>query len=89
MLLTLARVLDAGEVAAFRQALDAAAWIDGRATAGEQSGKVKHNQQLTEDSPLARQLGDVVLDALARHPGFVSAALPLKIFVFSASLRPR
>ena len=38
MLLTLATVLDAGEVAAFRHALDAAAWIDGRATAGEQSG---------------------------------------------------
>ncbi|MBP6481855.1 MAG: Fe2+-dependent dioxygenase [Xanthomonadales bacterium] len=80
MLLTLADVLDAGEVAAFRQALAGAAWIDGRATAGEQSGKVKHNQQLAEDSPLARSLGDRVLDALARHPGFVSAALPLKIF---------
>ena len=57
MLLCLPDVLDAATVAAFRDALDTAEWIDGRATAGVQSGGVKRNEQLPEDGPLARALG--------------------------------
>lgn len=56
-----------------------AAWNDGRETAGYLSARVKHNQQLPETSPLARQLGTMILDALDRNAQFRSAALPLKI----------
>lgn len=80
MLISIPEVLSKAEVAAFRAEMDKADWIDGKATAGEQSGAVKHNQQLKEDSTLARKLGDAVLDALARNETFLSAALPLKIF---------
>jgi PKHD-type hydroxylase len=63
-----------------RHLLDAAEWVDGKVTAGHQSARAKDNQQLPEDSPLARQLGDKVLAALERNPRFISAALPLKVF---------
>lgn len=80
MLLTLERVLAADQVALCRERLAAADWVDGRVTAGEQSAKAKHNLQVPEESAAARELGEMILGALGRHPGFVSAALPLKVF---------
>jgi PKHD-type hydroxylase len=80
MLLQIADVLTAAEVASARQRLDAASWIDGRVTAGHQSAKAKDNLQLPEDSPVARQLGDEILAALQRTPLFIAAALPARVF---------
>lgn len=80
MLLQIPGVLTDAQVVECRRKLDAAEWIDGRATAGHQSAQAKNNMQLPEDHPTAKQLGDVVLSALANNPLFISAALPLKIF---------
>lgn len=80
MLLQIQKVLDDAQVTQCRQALDAAEWADGRITAGYQSAQAKHNQQLPEDSPVAQQLGELVLAALQRSALFMSAALPLKVF---------
>jgi len=80
MLLQIPEVLSPEQVAHCRQALDAADWADGRITAGYQSAQAKHNQQLPEDSAVARELGDSILAALQRSPLFMSAALPLKVF---------
>ena len=80
MLLQVPQVLSQEQVADFRRALDQAEWADGRITAGYQTAQAKHNEQLPEDSPLAQQLGDLVLQALQRSPLFLSAALPLKVF---------
>ena len=80
MLLHVPKVLTAEQVAECRRHLDAADWVDGRITAGHQSAKAKNNEQLPEDSPLARQLGQLILDALERSPLFLAGALPLKIF---------
>jgi len=63
-----------------RAILDAAEWVDGKITAGHQSARTKDNQQIREDSPVAQQLGGMVVAALERSPRFVSAALPLKVF---------
>jgi PKHD-type hydroxylase len=49
-------------------------------TAGYQAQRVKDNQQLPEGSPLAIELGEVVLGGLARSSLFMSAALPLRVF---------
>ncbi len=68
------------QVARIREQLDKSDWVDGRVTAGSQASGVKINQQLPERSPLARQLGDAILTALANHPLLISAALPLKIY---------
>jgi PKHD-type hydroxylase len=80
MLLHIPDVLTPEQVAEARRVLDAADWVDGRVTAGHQSSRVKDNQQLPEDSPAARQLGDVILAALQRNPLFITAALPLRVF---------
>ena len=80
MLLCIPSVLTPDEVADFRRLLDAADWTDGNATAGPQSSLVKHNQQLAESLPVARELGDRVIDAIGRSALFASAALPLKTF---------
>ena len=80
MLLYVPNVLTPDEVARARQLLDATDWVDGRVTAGPQSARTKRNLQIPEDHPTARQLGAEIVDALQRHPLFVSAALPLRVF---------
>jgi len=80
MLLPIPDVLTADEVAQFRAALARVDWADGRVTAGAQAAQVKNNLQLTEEHPVARELGEVILRKLARNPLFTSAALPLKVF---------
>jgi len=78
MLLHVPEVLTREQVLAIRQELERADWIDGRETVGPQGAQVKQNRQLPESSPVAQRFGRVVLDALARNPLFVSAALPLR-----------
>lgn len=80
MLLQIPDVLTAEQVAHARQMLDTANWIDGRVTAGQQSAQVKDNMQLPEDHPVARELGEMILEALQRNALFISAALPLRVF---------
>ncbi len=80
MLLHIPQVLTTEQVQGSRRALDGAAWVDGRVTAGHQSVRVKRNSQLPESHPLSEELGDMVLTALQRDPLFQSAALPLRVF---------
>lgn len=80
MLLRIADVLTAEQVAEARRVLAAASWVDGRITAGYQAQEVKRNQQIPEGSEMARTLGEMVLGGLARSPRFMSAALPLRVF---------
>lgn len=80
MLLEIPDVLTIEEVAHARRLLDAANWVDGRVTAGRQSAQVKDNEQLPEDHPVARELGDLVIGALQQSALFASAALPLHVF---------
>jgi PKHD-type hydroxylase len=80
MLLQIPDVLTRDQVAQARHLLDHADWIDGRATAGYQSGRVKQNLQLSDDHPVARELGETILAALQRNALFVAAALPLRIY---------
>jgi PKHD-type hydroxylase len=80
MLLQIPDVLSADQVAHARGRLDGADWIDGRVTAGHQSARTKDNHQLPETHPVARELGDMILAALAANPLFFTAALPLRVF---------
>ncbi|HWA62841.1 MAG TPA: Fe2+-dependent dioxygenase [Caulobacteraceae bacterium] len=80
MLVRIEGVLTAEEVAAYRSALEAAAWVDGRVTAGAQSALAKRNLQVPEDAPQARALAEDLLGRLGRNPGFVAAALPKRVF---------
>ncbi len=78
MLLHIPNVLSAEQVAGFRRRLESASWTDGRETVGHLGAHAKRNEQLPENSPLRRELGETVLLALASNPLFFSAALPLK-----------
>jgi PKHD-type hydroxylase len=80
MMVQIPGVLDAATVARCVQLLEQADWLDGRVTAGVQSARVKHNQQLPEDGAAARALGDIVLAALERSALFMSSVLPQRVF---------
>src|SRR5450830_1643212 len=78
MMLHIPGVLTREQVSEMRRQLDASDWIDGRATVGDQGAKVKQNRQLPETSPLALDLGQTILAALANNPLYFSAVLPLR-----------
>ncbi|CAM2197584.1 PKHD-type hydroxylase YbiX [Paraburkholderia kururiensis] len=82
MLLPIPDVLTADQVRYVRERLEGAgdAWVDGRATAGYQGAPVKRNQQIAEHSPVARELGDVIVAAIECNPLFISAALPNQVY---------
>jgi PKHD-type hydroxylase len=78
LLLHIPCVLTREQVLQFREALDGADWIDGRATVGPQGAQVKQNRQLPELSPVGQRLGRIILETLGRQPLFLSAVLPLR-----------
>jgi PKHD-type hydroxylase len=73
-------VLNAEQLARCQDVMRHASWVDGRVTAGYQSAVVKDNRQLPENSPEARELGDMIVTALEKSPLFITAALPLRVF---------
>ncbi len=80
MLLQIPNLLTADQVRDARALLDPAEWVDGRVTAGHQSARAKDNEQVPENHPAARQVGEMIVGALARSALFRSAALPLHVF---------
>lgn len=80
MLLQIPQVLSPEQVLWCHEQLSLADWVDGRVTAGHQSAKAKNNEQLSEGSPQARAMGELILSVLERNPLFLSAALPQRIF---------
>jgi PKHD-type hydroxylase len=82
MYLRIPALLNEEQLVTIRSSLNSegAPWVDGRVTAGHQGMQVKHNQQLEEGSVLARDLGGLVIAQLERHPLFVSAVLPNRVY---------
>lgn len=80
MLLHIPKVLTEAQVAHSRTTLENAKWVDGRETSGHLAARVKHNLQVDEATPEAREMGHVVVTALERTPLFMAAALPLRVF---------
>ena len=80
MLLRIEKLFSTEEAQRIRAALEQANWLDGKITAGYQSAKAKQNLQLAEDDPLAREIGEAILQRLWQNPQFMSAALPSKVF---------
>jgi PKHD-type hydroxylase len=82
MFVRIAKVLSEAQLAQIRTSLasETAPWVDGRVTAGFQGAPVKNNQQLDEASPMARELGELILTQLERSPVFISAVLPNRVY---------
>jgi PKHD-type hydroxylase len=80
VLLHIKQVLTPEQAAEARARVERAQWVDGNVTSGHQSAQAKYNEQLPEDSPVARELGGAILAALERSALFMSAALPKQVF---------
>jgi PKHD-type hydroxylase len=80
MLLHVPKVLTEAQVAHCRATMADAKWVDGRETSGHLAARVKHNRQVDEATPEAREMGNIIVTALARTPLFMAAALPLRVF---------
>ncbi len=80
MMIRIPGLLSQAQVADARRQLAATDWVDGRITAGAQSGQTKHNLQIPEESQTARVLGEMILSALGKSERFTSASLALRVF---------
>ncbi|HEX2828516.1 MAG TPA: Fe2+-dependent dioxygenase [Burkholderiales bacterium] len=80
MLLQIPQVLTQEQVARIRARIDAVQWVDGNVTSGHQSARAKYNEQLPEESAVAREAGEEIAAALGRSPLFFSAALPRQVY---------
>lgn len=79
MMLHVPQVLTREQVAECRRAFEQTEWVDGNVTSGAQAAQAKRNQQLPQAAKIARDVGQVVLDGLARSALFISAAIPQRI----------
>jgi len=80
MLLHIPKVLTDSQVGHSRALLEEAKWVDGRETSGHLAARVKHNRQVDDGTPEAREMGNIIVTALERTPLFMAAALPLRVF---------
>jgi PKHD-type hydroxylase len=80
MLVHIPNVLTPEQVAHCRARIDQAQWVDGNVTSGHQSAQAKVNEQLPEECAEAREMGDMIVDALSRNQLFMSAAQPQRVF---------
>jgi len=69
-------ILTAQELSTLHAELAGANWTDGTSTAGPQARSVKSNQQLSPEDAVATRGAALLTGALARHGGFLAAALP-------------
>ena len=80
MMVQIPALLSPDTVRDMRAVLGRCAWVDGKVTAGQQSAAAKYNLQVPEDSAEARELGNVILQALGRSERFTSSALALRVY---------
>jgi PKHD-type hydroxylase len=85
MILCIADVLAAADLAAIRRGLGKAAFQDGRKTAGWHARQVKRNEQVAPASRAARALGERIGAALGANPVFQSGVQPRTIRPFLLS----
>ncbi len=78
-------ILRPEQVEEIRARLARATWVDGRATAGPEAVRIKHNLQLELGSPLHAELSEQVKAALNASETFKQLTLPRRVsqFLFS------
>ncbi len=83
MLIHIPNVLTPEELQNVRSIIEQAAWVDGKATAGDQAAKAKYNLQIAEGSEAGMKAGDIILRAL----GPTEKRITLMGVVFAGSSR--
>lgn len=79
MLTRLINVLDPDRLGDARKLVTDGRFVNGALSAGMAAQRVKNNQELAVDERSMRQLNNLVMGSLVRHPVYRSAALPLKV----------
>jgi len=79
MLTRLINVLDPDRLGDARKLVTGGRFVNGTLSAGMAAQRVKNNQELAVDERSMRQLNNLVMGSLVRHPVYRSAALPLKV----------
>ncbi len=89
MLLLIKNVLDPQRIKEVQELLATGEFVDGRFSAGMEAAKVKHNEELSPNSPLHRRLNALVMSPLVQHPEYQAAVLPLRVATaFYARYKP-
>jgi PKHD-type hydroxylase len=89
MILTFDDVLDEAEHAALLEIARAAAFVDGRETAGPRLATTKRNEQVARADPGMHAVAEKLLGALKRHDAFRASAYPRQLHgVILARYRP-
>ena len=79
MLTRLINVLDPDRLGDARKLVTGGRFVNGALSAGMAAQRVKNNQELAVDERSMRQLNNLVMGSLVKHPVYRSAALPLKV----------
>lgn len=79
MLLVIPKVLDAVRLQEVQGLLRHADFLDGKLSAGKEAQQVKHNQELSMNSPQRRRLDAIVMSALVQDPQYQAVVLPLRV----------
>ena len=83
MLTIIEAVLNSKQLDVAHRIIDDGKIIDGRSSAGKAAVRVKHNEELSLDEQQFRDLNNLVMGSLVRHPVYRSAAMPLKVAAVS------
>lgn len=79
MILRIKNVLNHSTIQHVQSLLSEAMFVDGSLSAGSLAAKVKHNEELSLQSPLHQQLNQNVMSALVQNSQYQAAVLPLKV----------
>jgi PKHD-type hydroxylase len=79
MLTIIEAVLNSKQLDVAHRIIDSGKFVDGRSSAGKAAVRVKHNEELSLDEQQFRDLNNLVMGSLVRHPVYRSAAMPLRV----------
>ncbi len=79
MLIHLPQVLARQQVSQVRELLSQGQFTDGKLSAGLQAKRVKHNEEMSQESALYTKLNNIVMVSLINHPVYQQAAFAHRI----------
>jgi PKHD-type hydroxylase len=79
MLTQISQLLNQKQLEAARNIIATGQFADGSQSAGMAAMRVKHNEELALDQARLKDLNNLVMGSLVKHPTYRSAALPLKV----------
>jgi len=79
MLLTIPDVLDADALDRIRALLAEARFQDGTLSAGREASRVKHNEEMVQETDRYSRLNNILMRALVNHPDYQAAVLPHRV----------